>query len=205
MYKLEYEFLTWTSFPSSLKAINDENLLRGWWKIFDKLPVTPSSRVRVEINIKTDNILTPYPGRPEIEWGSYITIYGFDGEKWRPTDLAAPDPWTTCGAYGKTDWTKYEKEIVIPSDIRMLQGRLVAAKGLTWFDDLKIYQDDKLIYSNYFSNWNPYLGALGGGLLGTIGGYLAKPKEPLIPAVAGLCLGSLFGAGVGLATVLVKK
>ena len=56
------------------------------------------------------------------------------------------------------------------------------AKGVTWFDDVKVYQDNVLIYSNDFSNWNPYIGAGIGAVIGGVGGHLAtkKPEYALI-------------------------
>ncbi len=42
----------------------------------------------------------------------------------------------------------------------------------TWFDDLKIYQDDVLIYENIFSDWAPYTGAALGAGIGVIAGVI---------------------------------
>jgi len=42
--KAEYDFLTWTSFPSSIKLTNDEERFMTIWGV-KNLSVTPGSKV----------------------------------------------------------------------------------------------------------------------------------------------------------------
>ena len=67
----------------------------------------------------------------------------------------------------------------------------------TWFDDLKIYQDDVLIYENIFSDWAPYTGAALGAGIGVIAGVTYKPIGPIASPLIGAALGVLVGAGIG--------
>jgi len=150
MWRKEYDFFTWTSFPNSLKLINDELRNRGWVRVFHLVPVTPSSTVKAVIKGKTKDVLIVGDG-----WkvGSYLTIHG--------SETGLPETWRYLfrveTGYGTRDWKEYSAELVIPPDIKLLLGELVIGGGTpekpaySWFDDLKIYQDDKLIYTNYFT------------------------------------------------------
>jgi len=146
MAKLEYAFLTFTSFPSSVKLINEEARRRGWWVIFKDLPVIPESKVIVEIKGKAENV----------QIGSYLTIYGSaDGVTYRYLDFIVP----RSTLLGTSPWATYTEEYktTIPTDVNFLRGQLVAGQGVTWFDDLKIYQDGVPIYENKFSNWGQFI------------------------------------------------
>jgi len=148
--KVEYDFITWTSFPSSLKLFSDEYrppppAPMAGLNITDII-VTPGKNIRVVAKAKQQNVLEPR---------SRITLYvSKDG---RP-------PWTDLVRdvrlqlpSGTFDWRDYSFTVTIPAGLPYM--RVVAnggpgtpeAPGITWFDDLKIYQDDKLIYDNYFS------------------------------------------------------
>jgi len=153
MAKLVYDLFNYTSFPSSIKLLNDEDRTRGWWVIFKNVPVTPGSTVKAEIMGKSDNIPVPHvSGGASV--GSYLSVGGSaDGVNYRYLDFVVPRQ----TLYGKMDWTKHSYEMEIPPDVNFIRGQLVAAKGLTWFDDLKIYQDGVLIYKNPFNNWGPYI------------------------------------------------
>jgi hypothetical protein len=89
----------------------------------------------------------------------------------------------------------------VPTGIQSIRCNFAAGggtpEGVTWYDDLKIYQDGVLIYSNGFDNWNPYIGAGLGGVLTAIPAYLITKKPEY--ALVGL-LGALIGAGVGYKT-----
>jgi len=198
-----YDFLQWTSFPSSLKATNDQgvntNVLRNGSIDIYFVPVKSPADVRVECYIKTEGAVPEQPAW--LALGAYDAEGNFlPGAGIRTSVTSAPN-WVKCWAEGRTP----KPTVMYGIRFKVAGSGKRGVVATTWFDDLKIYQDGKLIYENKFSNWNPYLGALGGGLLGVVGGYLCKPEKPMVPALAGLAVGSLLGAGVGLATVTVKK
>jgi len=141
---MEYDFLTWTSFPSSVKVVNPE--ARHKTEIFAvNIPVTPGATVKAVVNAKTKDVI-PYRGN-----GSWISIMGSpDGVDWKYIDGGFTVP-PVPGVRGTKDWQQYESEMRMPADIKLLRLHFTFPKGTTWFDDLKIYQDDKLIYENYFS------------------------------------------------------
>jgi len=149
MRKTEFDFLTWTSFPSSLKQLNDE--VGGWtWSGYfpDTITVRPGSTIKFEFNAKQQNVLTQYR--------SHYRIIGFDGEKWVNIPRAL-----ISLPIGTFDWKHYETHFVVPANIKAIRGAPrggagMPEAGITWWDDLKIYMDDKLIYENKFSNWLPY-------------------------------------------------
>ena len=63
--------------------------------------------------------------------------------------------------FGTRDWTTLNSSKLIPPERSLVGVRIVGGAGfpekpgVTWFDDLRIYQDDVLIYANNFSNWAP--------------------------------------------------
>jgi hypothetical protein len=187
--RVEYDFLTWVSFPSSIKLFNPTvELPNVWVTLFETLAVKPGSKLTVSVWQKVKDVTHEF---------SYVLIEGFDGSKWSWLTGVPP---SGAGGVGTIDWRKYERSITIPSNIVAIRCKLMGAGGLpaiTWYDDLKIYQDDVLIYSNDFNNWNPIIGAGLGGIATAIPAYLLtkKPKYALI----GL-LGALIGAGVGYMT-----
>jgi len=142
MRKTEYDFLTWTSFPSSIKMINDEPREWAWLGNVFQLSVKPGSKIRRVIKVKQQNVLYA---------GSHTPIDGWDGKTWR----RLANLWLPMGSFG---WVEDVKELTVPSDVTAIRGHLAGGgsgspetPGITWFDDLKIYQDDVLIYENYFS------------------------------------------------------
>ncbi len=198
--KMEYDFLTWNSAPSSIILTNNEEIMRGWWMIFKNVPVTPGTRVRVEIMAKSDNVPAPYhPGKAK-EYGSYLTIWGSnDSVTYQQHLLAIPSiSVLPRGVNGKTDWTKYALEMEIPPDMRFIRGQLAAATGLTWFDDLKIYQNGALIYENQFTDW-ALVGAGVGAILGGVAGEIYKPLGPIVSPLIGALGGAALGGGIGYA------
>ena len=196
MVTLDYDQFVFNSFPSSLKLVNKEDRLRGWWVVFDNVPVTPSSVIQAEIAAKSNNVQTPIQPGDEKTRGSYLTIYGSsDGETYRYLDFLVPRETVR----GIRDWGNYVQEHMMPEDVRFIRGRLVAAKGETWFDDLKIYQNGVLIYTEDFTNWAPYtLAAFGAGIGGIIG-EMYKPIGPIVSPLIVTALGAMFGAGIGYA------
>jgi len=192
MVKVEYDFISFTSFPTSLiiSNLSDQRYtLRG----SPAVKVAPNSTLKVDFSMKVQNV------RIIEGWGSYARVYGSsDGKTWRQICLVPERD----GAFGTRNWKTYSVVFVTPADINYVYVELVASAGLfgkpgiSWYDDLKIYQDDKLIYANDFSNWNPYIGA---GALGIVGGAGAYQLTKNIPVSVGVAtLGSLIGAGIGL-------
>jgi hypothetical protein len=187
---VEYDFLTWTSFPSSVKLVNDEPEKATWLLVFDFLSVKPGASIRAEMKAKQEKVLYP-------KYVSGFAVDGWDGKEWkRIARLALP--------LGNFDWSEQRLDLVVPSGIMAIRGALAGGAGssegvpgFTWFDDLKIYQDDVLIYANDFSNWNPYIGAGLGGALTAVPAYLIakKPEYALVGVI-----GALIGAGVGYMT-----
>jgi len=147
MRKAEYDFLSWTSFPSSGKILNDTRA--SWAYFFDgytpNLAVTPGSTVTIRVNAKQENVMYMAGG---------IAVHRYDratGEWKLLTVLKLP--------LGSFDWQTFEHIFKVPSNVTVIRCRIRAggsgvstSPGITWFDDLKIYMDDKLIYMNKFSN-----------------------------------------------------
>jgi len=194
MDKIEYDFLSWTSFPSSLKMIYDG--ARGFWWFIpgSERPVKPGA-VRISVKVKKENVgLTPGID-PEFR-DSRVIIWGFNGAEWKWLGKM------TVG-YGTENWREYTGEVEIPAGIDLLKVQLRCGAGakerpaITWFDDLKIYQDDKLIYANDFNNWNPYIGVGVGGVVVAVPTYLYTKNVPV--SVGAGVVGSLIGAAIGIA------
>jgi len=161
--KKEYGFLTWTSFPSSLKLFNDEPGEVYRVDLFT-LPVTPGSTLKVEINAKKKNVRFRNSG---------LVFEAFNG-RWHYIPSAS----ITVGV-GTLDWLKYAGEPwTVPENFTEIRIALTGgsgspeAPGITWFDDLKIYKDDKLIYDNYFTAFRP----------GKIVPVMVTPPEVLVRA-----------------------
>jgi len=196
-----YDFLAWTSFPSSRKMVN-ETEEQIWWEAEGRPPVEPGRTLTVTVNGRGKDLIM----HPVTRLGpSHIAVDGLNavGEKVaRLITLNFP--------IGTFDWRGFKATATVSSDVVTLRINTIAGPGLperpsvTWFDDLKIYMDDVLIYQDDFGNWNPYIGAGLGGVGGAIAGYLIKPKEPLVPALVGACLGAVLGGGVGYFTAVPR-
>jgi len=183
--KIEYDFLTWTSFPSSIKLINDEPERAAWTKFYNAISVRPGFTLRVQIMAKQENVQYYVGG---------LAVEGFDGKEWTRI-LRTKLP------LGTFDWSIHSQEITVPANVVAIRLNMAGGAGepgrpgITWFDDLKIYQDNVLIYANDFSNWNPYIGAGAGGVVGGVGGYQLTKDIPTAVGVA--ALGALVGAAIG--------
>lgn len=186
MQKYEYDFINWSSFPSSRKVINDEST--DFWAFgFGWFPVTPRSIIKVEFMAKGENIIG---GRV-----SRIAIDGKDVNGVEARIRAGGDLFLPSGSF---KWGKFETSLIVPSNVTSIRVLFLGGNGtpaLTWYDDLKIYQNGALIFEDKFSNWTPYI--LGGGLAvaGGVAGYAWKKKP--IPALVGAVAGAGLGYGVG--------
>ncbi|MHA1262698.1 MAG: hypothetical protein ACTSSA_11525 [Candidatus Freyarchaeota archaeon] len=190
MKKSEYDFLAWTSFPSSIKLINDET---GWVYVkAGEATIDPDTSITVIYDVKQQEVLTD---------NSRLLIKGLVKGEWVTVDADVIP-------LGTFDWIT-RTEVVEKSlrekigDPTLLLFQLAGGKGTTWFDDLKLYQsplgepwqNGQLIYSNDFANWNPYIGA---GALGVASGIGAHQLTKDIPTAIGAgVVGSLVGAAIG--------
>jgi hypothetical protein len=196
--KAEWDFLVWSTFPSSLKLVNFQTDRDFAYKPVDKLSVKPGSTVKVEIKAKIQDVAGPI-----YRWaaGSRIRVTGWYPNREEHMFTEFPDHFIGTGTL---DWHTVSFEGKIPAEINMISLYLTCGyasskdkPATTWFDDLKIYQDGVLIYANDFTNWNPYIGAGAGGALTAVPAYLItrKPEYALVGII-----GALIGAGVGYAT-----
>jgi hypothetical protein len=181
----EFDFLNWKSFPSSLKGVCTPEQRRLWVYERTNLPVQPGKKLHVEMMAKQENVLPALP----LHNVSYIIV----DAGWERVLVAIELP------NGTYDWRLFKSaEVTVPSDVRLVNIRIACGfgtpKGITWFDDLKIYQDNELIYANDFTKWDPYIGAGAGGVGGALAGYLIT-KNPLY-ALIGIPT-ALIGAAVG--------
>jgi len=192
MGTVEYDFLTWTSFPSSIKIVNTqaEPGKLVWAKEFVIPNVVPGRPLTLKVKIKVKDVIYSHSNIP-------VTI--FDGKK-RVYLGAASAP------LGTHDWREYSVQVNIPKETVYVVSNLAGGAGtpdrpgISWFDDLKIYQDDKLIYANDFSNWNPYIGAGAGAAIGAIAGYFIKPLGPIVSEAVLALAGAGLGGGIGYVT-----
>jgi len=140
------DFLTWTSFPSSVKLVNDTEKFLTWRIIPSEkaLAVNPGSKLHAEIRVKQEGILGPYK--------SHLALRAAALPEWPVVDrIMIPN--------GTFDWSDFTVEADIPSNVSsILVYFATVPKGTNWFDDLRIYQDGVLIYENKFSNWGPFIG-----------------------------------------------
>ena len=149
---VECDFLSYTSFPSSVKLVNvTDEVIYVWHIVADDISIKPGAKVTLECNAKQV--------RHVVE--GEITGVRLDvlvGGKWlEPGFMWLPFP------YGTFDWQRIPpgtRTGIVPAGATVMKVALYAkgVKGdVAWFDDLKIFQDDILIYSNDFSNWAPVI------------------------------------------------
>ena len=138
------DFLTWKSFPSSLKLENvTEPVSYVWPTLAEGVPVTPSKPLRVEVYAKqVDSSL----------YHSGVRVDAWTGEKWYYAV-----GWLEF--FGTFNWKKFVvTSNPVQMDAKALKVMIFALgpKGkTTWYDDLRIYQDDILIYENKFTGLWP--------------------------------------------------
>jgi hypothetical protein len=197
---VKYDFMDYVSFPTSLTAENDlgitadlnrEGPLMGLpfpTRILYAVPVTSPCKIRFEVYAKTRGASGGQP--------AWMAVEGYDGKGGKVAGTWRGSSQTTLQT-----WSKLTGEVDMPLGVAYVGVELAAAgsgaKGVaatTWFDDLKIYRDGVLIFSNDFNNWNPYIGAGAGGAAGALAGYLIT-KNPLY-ALAGIPT-ALIGAAIG--------
>jgi len=168
----EYDFLHWTSFPSSRKIINYKTDEQIWWTVVDKLPVEPGKYLTVVVNVKGQNIGTPAACRSHIA----IDCYNENYELFKiPRAMILYVPPRT------TDWTQLKETVIVPNGAVAILVTTIAGTAqspdlpnISWYDDLKIYQNGELIYENTFDNWLPCI--IGGGITTVVVGVAGVTK-----------------------------
>jgi len=154
--KWEHDHLSFTSFPSSIKSINDtEKPNRNVLEVIDG--IEEGDEIGVESQMKVENV-----------FGNAQAQVGIRDEN--NNRLLALFP----GIEGTRDWGLVSGEKTAPAgadNIRIMAkgGRPPEAEqvALTWFDDYRVYVNGKLVFEDKFSNWTPYL--VGTGLAGVVG------------------------------------
>ena len=168
MKEKKHDFLTWKSFPSSAKLTNDEIKGWAWWGyVYENLSVEPGAVLSIRVKAKQKDVTHHV---------SHIPIDGFDGIEWRRmASLHLP--------LGTFDWKEHRRDIVVPPSIIAIRSSPAGGAGseelpgITWYDDLKVYQDGDLIFSEDFTNWNSYIPYLiVGGIVSVIVGLIGATK-----------------------------
>ena len=147
--KAEYDFFKYTSFPSSLKLVNDQMKGWVWWRQIKEVSVTLGATIKGQWKAKQENILYSR---------SHIVVNGWNGVEWKriwvfPGGLGEGMP------LGTFDWKEFSETFKAPSDITAIRMLIAGgagspeAPGITWFDDLKIFSNGVLIYENKFTGW----------------------------------------------------
>ena len=137
---MEYDLINWTSLPSSMKLVNEtDELAYVWGKYIEAIPVKPNTPFIMVVNGKRDII-------PLEQKYSAIRM-DYAGTWDNIVSLHLPRE--------SFEWMEITKTGVIPEDASHVDLRIFA-KGIngdkTWFDDLRIYQNDVLIYENHFTD-----------------------------------------------------
>jgi len=160
--RVEYEFLDWVSFPSCIKAINDEVGSFAGINIIREYPVSGGETIRLECMVKGQNISN-----------SHVAIAYWDGTRWvRPRGV----DYLPKGSF---DWLKFLTERTLGPDAQMINVTVWGGWGLTSepavtkLDDAKVYLNGELIYKNTFDNWLPYIV---GGITVTAAGVAGVTK-----------------------------
>jgi len=141
--KVEYDFLDWVSFPSSIKVINNEVRFEPIPILVD-YPVAGGETVTLSVMVKGQNI-----------YRSHIALRYFDGTVWKNAHLE----YLPQGTY---DW----REIVTSGKIKSPAVKLRVhafggpsdVEGLiatTKVDDAKVWINGELIYETYFTAHRP--------------------------------------------------
>jgi hypothetical protein len=190
-----YDFVVWRSFPSSAKLVSDRfDELASWPRFLAHgLSVKRGAKLTVQFYAKQENVLGE-KGVKQASGVSRLSVYGSaDGKTWKYLSGIALPP-------GTFDWQLFSGELTVPSDVAVIRLYLGGGwgapgrPGVTWVDDVKIYQDGALIYSEDFSNWSPYIGAGLGAVAGGVGGYLATGKpEYALAALPVALVGGIIG------------
>jgi hypothetical protein len=168
----QYDLLNWVSFPSSVKLISDRydrSFPEGmdWWPVFPPkgFTVNPGSKLRIAFKGKQQDV-------SHVK-NSHAAFYGYDTDENRWAWLFNVEM-----PYGTFDWGNFGWSTTVPPAITSIRLGLAGGAGtpekpgLTWFDNLQVFQDEKLIYDNYFTAIRP----------GKVFPTIVKPPEILVGA-----------------------
>jgi hypothetical protein len=198
MIQVAHDFTKFHSFPSSLKLVSDEQAVAIHQ--IKKIPVLAGSKILLKVNVKQENIVN----NADIFSRISSRVLVDQQEQWLTQFFHFPA--------GTWDWTEFTSApVTIPVGGTMLSSFSIVGGsslnsgvlGTTWFDDLKIYQDDILIYSDDFNNWNPYIGAGVGALAGIPAYILTKKserKKRAMIVVGASVVGAVIGGAAGFLT-----
>jgi len=161
MRKIEYDFLRWTSFPSSLKIVNDEPEKRWLWyrTPVHEIDVKGGELVSITFDMRGENVSSGTPSHVVVNW--------FDGTRWSRLLSSGH------GRSGTFDWETFPNSRGLPSNVQKIRWGIAGGVGITWFDNFKLYLNGELIYKNTFDNWLPYI--IGGGIV-TVAGVAGVTK-----------------------------
>jgi len=166
---VEFDFLTWRSFPSSLKLYTDEPREKTLYKDIAIFTVQKIRDIILKVSVKGTNIL-PQPAPYFSSAGLNLSYW--DGRRW----VYWAYPKLPVGTY---DWTEYTRTISFPPKVpEPVTAKITYTSSspdgsliTVWLDNLRIYQNGKLIYENNFSNWSPYFGSLPLVVIGGVVGF----------------------------------
>jgi len=137
---MAYDFLVWTSWPSSLKETTTRKEYYFARHLFyHEILIEPGNRIRVECMAKVENVAVGNGG---------MGIRVLD-EARRPLVrrtapvLSGTRPWSI----GVTEFTVPEGGMIL-AVFPVAGGSDGVTPATTWWDDLKIYMDDVLIYDS---------------------------------------------------------
>ena len=150
MRKRGYDFMSYTSFPSSAKLYNDEPGQCSWWGfIFEELAAVPGATFQFKAKVKQQCSL------PDRTWVSAIPATYWNGKEWRYL------PWvgsTLVTPNESFDWTEISSILgTLPDDAIILRTSPCCGEGtlempsITWYDDIEVYINGKLAFKEEFS------------------------------------------------------
>jgi hypothetical protein len=154
--KVEYDYHIRVNPPSSIRLESDEEPYPGYteasmalFKVaHPHLEVKAGSLLYIQFQRKLEDVSYR---------GSYLCLdaYKESGGWYRVRNIGMET------GLGTKDWEKVSFVFSVPSGVTSIRGACFGGGGdpvgITWFDDLKIYQDGVLIYETKFSNWAPFI------------------------------------------------
>jgi len=183
VWKIRYDFLRWTSCPSSLKFVIDragykkERRATAWFSPYFR--VRRGDRVEASVKLRGEEITG--------ELSPHIV-----GAAWK----------YEYAPRGTFDWIEMIVEAIAHTtgdarfDITLYPD---VGVNKAWIDDVRVWVNDVLVIKEDFSNWKPYIGGFGVGILA----YIHTKKVPI--AVGAGIVGSLIGAAIGTRSSKLKE
>jgi len=154
-----HDYLNYTSWPSSLKIVSE-----GYGPVpvpDDEQPSFSAEKgdvFKAEVMVRQENVTSEHRS-------SYVLLgngenLGFDS--WEAESF---------------DWIRSTKTFTeVPADVNMVRLQMrgggtedPSVPAVTWYDDLKIYKNDRLIYEDGFASYTPYGVGVGIAVAGVVG------------------------------------